>query len=395
MSAARVTVNGRDVSRMLLFVPNVGVWFADLDLADETPFTGSVVVRVGDSELRGTVDDAASGTFGKQRRTRVIAGAAGWRKELKPAGYRNDAGVKASRVILDAAQACGETIGTIAPVTERLGKHYAREAGLASDTIRDAARGTPWWVDYAGVTHVSARTNTTPRIESYERLAFEPRGGSLTLQVDDLSVGVGSIITKDLDAPVTITSFELEVTPTSMRMRAWTGKGDASNLARGIRALMRRNAEERITWPCRYRVVEQSGDRADLQIVRKGTGAPDLLSVPLWPGLGSAHVQCVKGAEVIVQFVDGDRADPIVTGFAGRGATGAVAKRVVLGAASGNGADAARKGDAVSVPLIPFQFTGTIGGSPASGLMTPIAPYAVGTIMTGAPGVGIGSDRGT
>jgi hypothetical protein len=66
----------------------------------------------------------------------------------------------------------------------------------------------------------------------------------------------------------------------------------------------------------------------------------------------------------------------------------------VLGAASGEGANAARKGDVVDIALPPFQFTGNIGGSPASGLLTALTPRALGVIITGAPGVGIGNDVG-
>jgi hypothetical protein len=64
----------------------------------------------------------------------------------------------------------------------------------------------------------------------------------------------------------------------------------------------------------------------------------------------------------------------------------------VLGAASGNGQDAARKGDVVEILIPPFAFEGTIGGSPAAGLLTAPLPRTYGTIVTGAPGVGIGND---
>jgi hypothetical protein len=393
MGESALQVNGRSCSEGKIFVPNEGVWFADLDLADEAPITGAVSITLGDSALRGTVDDDASRVFGNRFRARVIGGAAGWRTEIKPTGYTNDAGVKASSIAADAAKACGETLGTFAGSTLRLGAHYLRQAGPASRTIEDASRGVPWWVGYDGVTHVSLRTENTPSPESYGTLRLDSQSSTLELQVSDLqSVGIGSRITKDLVAPVVIASFELHVKPAGIRMLAWVGEGRGNAGIAALRAIVEHAAGDRITWPCRYRVVDLSGDRVDLQIVKKGTGAPDALSVPMWPGIAGAHVVSAKGAEVIVQFVDGDRADPIVTGFSGRGGKGAIPRRLVLGAASGDGQDAARKGDVVEILLPPFAFTGTIGGNPAAGLLTAALPRTLGSIISGAPGVGIGND---
>lgn len=395
MGDTALQVNGRSVARALLSVPHEGVWFAELDLTDADPLEGAVSITLGASTLKGTVDTRSAGTFGLRRRVRVLAGAGGWHTVLKAQGYRNDAGVKASRIAADAAKACGETLGTFAGGVEKLGSHYLREAGPAARALEDAARGTPWWLDYDGVTHVAARAESTPDPKLYETLSFEPRSQALLLQVNDLAaVGVGSRIIKDLDQPAVIRSFEVEITPQGLRMYAWCGAGRGSNMLQTLRAIVERTTDKRITWPVRYRVSELDGDRVDLQIVKKATGVPDALSVPLWPGIAGAHIVSVKGAEVIVQFVNGDRADPIVTGFAGRGSRGAIPQRLVLGAASGEGQDAARKGDIVDIALPPFAFEGTIGGSPAAGLLTALTPRALGTITTGAPGVGIGNDKG-
>lgn len=393
MGESALQVNGRSCSDGKIYVPNEGVWFADLDLTDAEPITGRVSITLGGSVLSGTVDDDASGVFGLRFRARVIGGAGGWRKEIKPQGYRNDAGVKASTVAADAARACGETLGTFAGAVPRLGAHYLREAGPASRTLEDAARGAPWWVGYDGITQVSARSGSTPATDTYETISYDAQSNALQLQVNDLqAVGIGATITKDLPSPVVVAAFELHVATSGIRMLAWTGAGRGTNAIRALRAIVEHATSDRIMWPCRYRVVDLTGDRVDLQIVKKGTGAPDALSVPMWPGMAGVHVVSAKGAEVIVQFVDGDRADPIVTSFAGRGGHGAIPRRLVLGAASGNGQDAARKGDVVEILLPPFAFSGTIGGSPADGLLTAALPRTLGSIISGAPGVGIGND---
>lgn len=401
MALPFVRVNGRGVASLVLCVPNEGVWFAEIDIANDEPLTGAATIAIGESTLVGVVDDTASGTYGLQRRARVLGGAGGWRKDLLAKGYPpNDAGIKAAIVATDTATAAGETIGVFAGGAEKLGNRYLREAGPASRTIEDVARGVPWWVDYAGVTQVGIRAVTTPKTSAYDVVSFDPRQSNIVLRVDDLTaVGVGSTITKGLDTPLTITSFELDVTPEGLRMRAWCGQGRQSALARSLRAIVERSTDQRITWPVRYRVVQVSGDRVDLQVVKKSSGAPDALSVPLWPGIAGAHITSAAGAEVIVQFVDGDRADPIVTNFAGRGAPGAIPERLTLGAASGAGQDAARKGDTVQVPLPPLVLNGTalIAGIPTviTGVLTAPVLYTLGIITTGAPGVGIGSDSGS
>lgn len=396
MSANALLVNGLSVERGKLFVPNQGVWFADLDLTGADPLSGRVTITLGASSLVGTVDPTASGTYGLRRRVRVLGGAAGWRIELKPLGYRNDAGVKASQVAADAARACGETLGTFAGGKERLGSHYLRTAGAASRTLEDVARGVTWWVDYAGVTHVTARSVSTPDVTAYEPISFDARRRALKLQLNDLaSVGVGSVITKDLDDPQTITSFELEITPSGIRMLAWCGAGNTSSLARSLKAMVARSVDERLYGVYRYRVVAPAGDRVDLQLVRQGGRAPSALSVPLWPGIAGAHIESARGAEVLVQFVDGDRSDPVVTGFAGRGSNGSIPNKLILCDDSGAGLPAARQGDTVKVLLPPLVFNGTaiIAGVPTvvSGVLTAPVPYTLGSITTGSGKVGIGT----
>lgn len=395
MADAIVQVNGRDVASAVVFVPNEGAWFVDLNISSDEPLDGMVTIKIGASTLKGTTHSIANGTHGMQRKARVIAGGGGWGTILKPLSYSvNDAGIKAATVAADAAKSAGEVMGSFAGGVTKLGAHYLRDAGPASRTLEDAARGVPWWVDYAGITHVGPRSITTADPKLYDIISCDTRSRNVVLSVADLeAVGIGSTLVKDLDAPMVVQAFEIEVAATGIRMRAWCGQGRTSSLASSLRAIVKRTTDQRITWPVRYRVLEMSGDRVSLQIVKKADGVPDAISVAMWPGAGSMHTIAARGAEVIVQFVDGDRSDPIITNFAGRNSHGAMAERLVLGASSGQGADAARKGDVVNIALPPFNFVGTIGVLPATGLLTAILPSAMGVIVTGAPGVGIGNDK--
>jgi hypothetical protein len=68
--------------------------------------------------------------------------------------------------------------------------------------------------------------------------------------------------------------------------------------------------------PVRYRVVQVgTDDRLRLQVVRAATGFPDTLPVQIHPGVPGAKGVPALGSTVLVQFIEGDPALPIVTHF--------------------------------------------------------------------------------
>jgi hypothetical protein len=112
----------------------------------------------------------------------------------------------------------------------------------------------------------------------------------------------------------------------------------------------------------------------------------------MWPGLPGAHATLAPGAEVLVQFIGGDRAQPVVTHFVGRGGPGHSPKKLELG--GDTGAEAARKGDVVTVVLPPLVFVGTgvingVPGTPVTGVLTATLPQVTGTITAGSGKVSI------
>lgn len=68
----------------------------------------------------------------------------------------------------------------------------------------------------------------------------------------------------------------------------------------------------------RYRVIKvaPADKRLHLQIVSKRSGFPDMLPISIWPGLPGGHGEPTPGAVVLVQFIEGDPGQPIVTHFA-------------------------------------------------------------------------------
>jgi hypothetical protein len=60
-----------------------------------------------------------------------------------------------------------------------------------------------------------------------------------------------------------------------------------------------------------------SGDKIDARPVRSDHGLPDLVGVELSPGIPGCDVEVQDGLEILVEFVEGDRALPRVVAFAG------------------------------------------------------------------------------
>lgn len=366
-----VTLGGERVSVVRLHVPNVGPWFADCDFEDAPTFAGKQTLKVGERSFVGTIDPRFDGTFGGRRRCRLIAGAGSWGKPVKDKDYHNDAGAKARAVADDAAREVGETIGTFAPGVDRLGSDYIREARPASVALEDAAGGVPWWVDYAGVTQVGSRASTKTAADAYEVLGYEPRSRVATLVVDDVAaIGIGSTLTERLDAPQVIRELEILVSSTGIRVQAWCGgvADGRSREAAWFLAIVERIFASKLFGKYRYRVVKRAGDgRLNLQAVRKGAGLPDMLPIVIWPGFAAGEVNPREGTEVLVEFLEGDRKLPAVTGFTTE--TG--------------GVELAYKGASVEILLPPCIFSGTVGGAPATGVLSFPMVKTQGTVTGG------------
>lgn len=383
-----ITCGGIGCASVLLHVPSVGPWFADVKLTEvkgDMP-AGGIELVIGDVTLKATVTDP-SGTYGEQRSLRVVAGAGSWGKPLVARNYSNDAGTKATTLATDAAKEAGETMAAGISLPTVYPSHYVRNAGPASRTIEDAAAGVPWWVDYAGVTQVGQRFVTVPG-KGARVLDYNPATQHVTLAVDSLTdIGIGTqLIDERWQGTLTVSSLEISITSASVRVTAWVGKG-ADNFLESMRALIGRLMPQGLFGKYRYRVIRMNGDRVDLQIVKKQTGLPDIATCDMWPGVSGIHAKLANGAEVAVSFLDGDRSQPVIDSFVGRGGPGAQPERIEIGGP--NGADAAVKGGTVEVLFPPMIFNGTIGGSPASGVVSSMTGKTLGSIATGIPGVGI------
>lgn len=400
MSDVFAAVNGHRLTAVRLVVGNVGPWFADVDFEVDPELSGKVKLAIGALELEGTIK---GGTFGLQRKARIVAGAGAWADEVEPKDYHNDAGVKARTVAEDAAREVGEQLGSFVPRIERVGVDYVRQAGPAVRALEDVAGGVPWWVDYDGVTKVGVRPAVAAEATAYEVLAYDPRERIATLAVDDPgAIRIGSIISERLDVPQTVRELELRLGE-ELRITAWCGgselgPGRAAGL---LQSIAEATIGRRLYGVYRYRVVRMASDRVELQAESKRAGLPDVLPVSMMPGVAGVHAELTAGAHVLVQFVEGDRSLPVITAFGGKDRDGFVPTSLALC----NGVQrVARQGDLVQSggPGLSI-IIGLVGtGAPPNQAVVAGVPYPVsfsvnpadvgplakplyGAIATGAP----------
>lgn len=404
-----IHVDGHGVRALKLQVSAKGPWVAEVEFAQEAAISGSVTLNVGDTVLSGTVLAEQAGSFATQTSARIVGGAGGWSKVLKAKGYHNDAGIKARLIAEDAAREVGETLQSFAPTIERVGIDFAREELAASVVLEYAAGDATWWVDYNGLTYVGTRPTSELLSTTYTLQQYNARERVAQLAIQDIaSLQIGSIITDErLDGPQTVHDFEVHtVDGEPLRASVWFGgvNSEPGRLASLLRSIITHAVKGELPGCYRYRVVTMGADkRVDLQAVRKQSGLPDLRSTSQWPGVPGVEAILTLGAEVVVQFIDADPAQPIITAYVGPGGPGFVPVSLAF---CGSEQAAARQGDLVQsggvgtvVTLQPLTGVGAppnnavvagvphlISFSSVPPLPGPAAPL-YGAISTGSPKV--------
>jgi len=320
------TLAGQRVSSAVIHVPPVGPWWADLVL-EESPTlpAGPLDLVVAGITLRGTVEPDAAGVFVERLSLRFIGGANAWGNLIPARPYHNDSQIQAIQVAQDAASEAGETLGTFEPGSSTIGIDFVREAGPASRTLEAAIGGAQWWVNFDGTTQVGSRATSTPDSTTFEVLDFDPVSRLATIALDDLSaLSIGSVLPADqrLGETQTIRSLRFELDAETMRVLAWCGPiaGTRSREAAALERIVSAIVDRRMLVPREYRVMQMNGDRVDLQSTASDT-SPDLTAIS-FRGMAGIAARLVVGSLVIVQWIDGNPAKPMITHAIGKDGNG-------------------------------------------------------------------------
>lgn len=310
------TINGARVERMTLTVSDRGPWVVDAWMELDPTLTGPVVIQHGTQTLLGTVVEA--GQHAARTTAKIVGGGAQWSKVLAAKDYHSDVGVRAALVFADLCRETGERAGTFVPTSERIGLDLARNAVAASTILEAIIGGARWWVAYDGTTNVGPIKSSAPK--RYEVLAYEPLNGTVELALDGLDeLRVGSTLTERLASPVSVQSYVITIASAGIRALCQT----TADVPALMRSIIRHEIDAMAPQPRKYRVHAMLPDgRVELRVATQTIGYPDLSPIRMWPGVSGAHAELATGCEVIVQFVDGNRSQPIITHFAGKGVGG-------------------------------------------------------------------------
>ena len=301
------TLNGIACTSVSVHLPAWGLWFADCSLDREAALSGRVDLLVADLTLRGAI--VSGGSWQGRSSYRIVGGTGGWCKPLPPKAYVNDAGVKISTVLTDAATECGETIeGAPAGV---VGLAFDRLSGPAS-AVLNLVCPQSWYVGEDGLTRFGRRSSYTVP-STVARTAVDTSGGYVELASDSIAKLLPGAIVDGATAVDVVhrldggklrsTLWSSAFGPTTKRLLAW------SKLIEQMRPF------ERYRGVWEYRVAFRSGDRLDLQAATSRFGLPDLRAVRVRPGVAGCKASVQLGSLVLVAFVNADPSRPCVVGF--------------------------------------------------------------------------------
>lgn len=306
------TLGGEFASRARVQVPAYGLPFLDVELTEAVELTGETTLSIGGLSQVCTV--CSGGVAEGRARYRLVGGKGGWGSRLSGPrdqgnSYNDDGGVKLSRVLTDAANECGETLGALP--TTRLGPHFARPVMYAYELLNYLAPRA-WYIDAAGVTQIGARPTGTYTGDA-TAVRIDQAGGVVELALDELDASLVpgvSITLADGTTTPPATDVEYEVTPDRLTCRVYWRPQRADRWAALFNACF-----PWLRWvgDWEYRVVTQEGERLNLQPARVATGMPDLARVPVRPGVAGFKSEVKLGELVLVSFADRDGSRPQVT----------------------------------------------------------------------------------
>lgn len=352
------TLAGKRVTHATIDIPAWGRPFAEVSLDGEAELSGRVELVVSDLTLACTV--LSGGPYQGRSRYRLVGGAGGWGRILKPKSYESDGGVKLATVLGDAAAEAGETIEAIAP-TRKVGLAFTRPSDQPASAVLEQLVPAAWYVDETGTTRLGARPSSSPS-GTFTVMEQDDGARTMTIAADSIAwIRPGLAI-----GELSVVDVQHELSPSGgLRSRVWGsigGKG-SRRLAAWRKLFDQLDPRRKFRGIAEYRVVSVSGKRLNVTPVRIASEMPPLRRVLPMPGVAGCEATLVPGARVLVAFADADPAKPVVIAFE----------------------------DAEGTSFLPLAITLAQGILPAARLSDAVVagPFA-GTITTGSALVKVG-----
>jgi len=366
------TVAGQRISYMEMIEQPKGLWSAFCRFEQDAPeLSGTVMIEMGSRKRLGTIT-RFDGTHMLRRSAVIVGGYGGWSKTVEARQYHLEGGVPAQRVAEDLCLFNGERLGTFVPSSAFLGKDFVRNSTLASTILQTISGSAPWWVQDDGKTNVGDRPSP-PVLTDYTVLGYDGANQTIELQlINHADVWIGQTIKGNLATPKTIQSYKLVVDQDGVRAECNVQAG--TDLQAIVNQLIDQRIQAAASLPRKYRVLRMlASGRVELQAVKPSLGYPDLTEISELPGIPGVHATLKQGAEVIIGFVDGDRAQPFICNYGDSLTPKWIPEELNLC----DGTDGvARQHDSVEVggPGTIVTFTPV---TPSASPMTPGTPYLV------------------
>ena len=389
MGIVLASLSGNRVTDAKVTIPAWGVSYVDATVDGSIILKGPVSFVIADLSMSCTV--LSGGPTGAAGRSyfRLVVGAGGWGQTISRRSYANDAGVRLSNVLGDAAAEAGETLdSTTVDQTARLGPYYVRPEGPACRVLEQVAPGA-WYVGEDGETRLGARPASTLSTAAPRTSELDLARGTLTIA----SPTIAGILPGLAIDGLTAVDVEHELgEKVGLRSTIWGQRGGTtSRRLSAFRALFDQlDPGRKFAGMWEYRIVAQQGERLNLQAIRVSTGMPDLQHVMVRPGVAGTKAQHTLGARVVVGFVDRDPSRPVVLAFEDAEGAGFLPTSLAINASTsialaGGGAAVGRVGDSVSVTFTTADAALINSPTGACSTLSPIT--LTGQITAGSPKV--------
>jgi hypothetical protein len=307
------TLNRAALSEVRLQIPRYGwptAWATmqatNAPAVSETP--GALMLEVAGLSIVTTA--IRQGTRAELRTVQLVGGYGGWRRAVRPQGFRVGNLVSLGSYAADIARVAGERVALapgvdrkLAAVSARLGEASAGALLSQACALPAGSAVVPWWVDLDGTTRLGPRTGEAVTSQAADS---DPLGRRVQFVEDNAA----PLLPGGTFGGATIEEFRLECDGETVRETITLAVVDeeprtfAASMRRLMLALFGPHVSARTLY--RYVVREVYGDGRIRAVPVRSALAPDLDGLRVWPGIAGGRCRPQVSSEILVQFADGD-----------------------------------------------------------------------------------------